>query len=122
MVQAMMKTYTLKNCDTCKKALKWLDAEGIAFDNHDVRADGVSADWVGPVVEALGWEVALNRRSTTWRRLSDADKDAIDTQKAVALILANPTLMKRPVFVKGKTVICGFDAKAQEAVRALAQE
>lgn len=115
----MMKTYTLKNCDTCKKALKWLDAEGIAFENHDVRADGVSADWLKPVVETLGWEVALNRRSTTWRGLSDADKDGIDTEKAVALILENPTLMKRPVFVKGNSVVCGFDAKAQDAVRAM---
>jgi len=114
-----MKTYTLKNCDTCKKALKWLTAEGVTFENHDVRADGVDVSWVGPVVDVLGWEVALNRRSTTWRGLSDEDKADIDNAKAVALILDNPTLMKRPVFVSGDTVICGFDAKAQAALKAL---
>lgn len=114
-----MKVYTLKNCDTCKKALKWLEAEGIAFENHDVRADGVDAAWVTPVVEALGWETALNRRSTTWRGLSDAEKDGIDTAKAVALILDHPTLMKRPVFVNGDAVVCGFDAKAQTAVKSM---
>lgn len=114
-----MKVYSLKNCDTCKKALKWLDAEGIAYANHDVRADGVTADWVKPVVDALGWEVALNRRSTTWRGLTDVDKDGIDTTKAVELILEHPTLMKRPVIVSGDTVVCGFDTKAQAAVKAM---
>ena len=115
-----MKVYTLKNCDTCKKALKWLDAEGIAYENHDTRADGTEATWVTPVVEALGWETALNRRSTTWRNLSDPDKEGIDAAKAVALIVAHPTLMKRPVFVSGDQTVCGFDVKAQAAVKALA--
>ena len=114
-----MKIYTLKNCDTCKKALKWLDAEGIAYENHDIRADGTDAAWVTPVVEALGWETALNRRSTTWRNLSDVGKEGIDTAKAVALIVEHPTLMKRPVFVSGNQTVCGFDAKAQAAVKAL---
>ena len=113
-----MKVYSLKNCDTCKKALKWLEAEGIAHEVHDVRADGVDKSWLSPVVDALGWEVAVNRRSTTWRGLSDADKDEIDNEKAVALILENPTLMKRPVFVTGASVLCGFDAKAQAALKA----
>ena len=115
----MMKIYSLKNCDTCKKAIKWLETEGIAHEIHDVRADGVDAGWLAPVVDALGWEVAVNRRSTTWRGLSDAEKDGIDNAKAVALILANPTLMKRPVFVSGKTVLCGFDAKTQAALTEL---
>ncbi|MCL4135056.1 UNVERIFIED_CONTAM: hypothetical protein GTU68_021597 [Idotea baltica] len=114
-----MKVYSLKNCDTCKKALKWLDGEGIAHEVHDIRAQGVDAAFIGPIVDALGWETAINRRSTTWRGLSDADKDGLDNAKAVALILDHPTLMKRPVFVSGSTVICGFDAKAQAAVKAL---
>jgi len=114
-----VKVYTLKTCDTCRKALKWLEAEGIAFENHDIRADGTTADWVTPVVASLGPDAALNRRSTTWRGLSDADKDGIDAAKAVALILEHPTLLKRPVFVAGDKVICGFDAKAQAAVNAL---
>lgn len=115
----MMKVYSLKNCDTCKKALKWLESEGISHDVHDVRADGVDAASLTPIVDALGWETAVNRRSTTWRGLSDAEKDGIDNAKAVALILKNPTLMKRPVFVSGKAVLCGFDAKTQAALKEL---
>ena len=112
-----MKVYALKNCDTCKKALKWLADQGIAFDTHDIRADGVDASFIEPIVEALGWETALNRRSTTGRGLSDADRTDIDDAKAVALILANPTLMKRPVFTTDDTILCGFDTKTQSALK-----
>jgi len=114
-----LKLYTLKNCDTCKKALKWLTNSQVDFENHDVRADGMNSAIVIPIVEALGWEVALNRRSTTWRGLSKADKEGIDNAKAIGLILEYPTLMKRPVFEKNGIFIAGFDAKAQAAVEAL---
>jgi len=113
----MMKIYTLKNCDTCKKAIKWLEAEGIAFENHDVRADGLDAVTVESIVETLGWETALNRRSTTWRGLSDSDKEGIDNAKASSLITANPTLMKRPVFVRGSSMQAGFNNNVQEWLR-----
>ena len=96
--------------------MKWLADKGVDFDNHDIRADGVDESFIAPIVEALGWEVALNRRSTTWRSLSDADKDSIDNAKAISLILENPTLMKRPVFVQGNSYVAGFDAKSQMAV------
>lgn len=112
-----MKVYALKNCDTCKKALKWLSEQGIAHETHDIRADGVDASSIAPIVEALGWETALNRRSTTWRTLSDADKTDIDDTKAVTLILDHPTLMKRPVFVTDHAILCGFDAKTQKALK-----
>lgn len=115
-VGAMMKVYTLKNCDSCRKALKWLDAEGISYANHDIRSGGVDESWVTPIIDALGWEAAINRRSTTWRSLSDADREGIDNAKALALILKHPTLMKRPVFVGTGSVICGFDAKAMSAI------
>ena len=114
-----MKIFTLKNCDTCKKALKWLDTKGASYENHDVRADGLTKEQVTPLVEALGWETAINRRSTTWRGLGDVDKDNIDNSKAVDLIVANPTLMKRPIYVSGDDTIAGFDAKAQSAVEAM---
>ena len=113
-----MKIFSLKNCDTCKKAIKWLEANDIAFDNHDVRSDGLDKASVTPLVDALGWERALNRRSTTWRGLSDADKSDIDNAKAVSLIVDNPTLMKRPVFVRdGGDVQAGFDNTVQEWLR-----
>ena len=111
-----MIVYTLKNCDTCKKALKWLSGTGADFTNHDIRADGVDKSFIEPIVETLGWESALNRRSTTWRGLSDEDKSGIDAAKAVSLILAHPTLMKRPVFVSGDRIVAGFDEQAQAAV------
>jgi len=111
--------YSLKNCDTCKKALKWLDAESVAYTNHDIRADGVDKSFIQPIVETLGWEIALNRRSTTWRGLEDSDKENIENSKAVKLILDNPTLMKRPVFVSGSNMVCGFDAKAQDQLKTL---
>ncbi len=115
----MLTTYTLKNCDTCKKALKWLEAKGIEFENIDVRADGLSKETISKIVETLGWETALNRRSTTWRGLDDADKSEVDKTKAVELIEENPTLMKRPIFESQPRMIAGFDAKAQAALQEL---
>lgn len=112
-----MKIYTLKTCDTCRKALKWLAANDIAFDNHDIRADGLTLADIAPLVEALGWETALNRRSTTWRGLSQDEKSNIDSAKAIQLIAENPTLMKRPVFVTNSGIIAGFDARAQERLQ-----
>ena len=114
-----MKIYVLKNCDTCKKALKWLDGESIAYQNHDVRADGLSRETIANIVTSAGWEAALNRRSTTWRELDEDQKTDVDAAKAVDLIEANPTLLKRPVFVIGGNMIVGFDAKAQEKLAGL---
>lgn len=110
----MLTVYTLKNCDTCKKAIKWLEAEGAAFNNHDVRADGLSEDIITQIVTTLGWEKALNRRSTTWRNLADEQKADVDDAKAVALIVEYETLLKRPVFVREGEMVAGFgdDARA----------
>ena len=115
----MITIFTLKSCDTCKKALKWLDSEGIAYQNHDVRADGLSRQKITDIVQSVGWEVALNRRSTTWRQLEEGRKADVDAQKAVDLIEEHPTLLKRPVFVVGDTMVVGFDAKAQAMVAGL---
>ena len=109
----MLTVYTLKNCDTCKKAIKWLEAEGIEFNNHDVRADGLTKETITQIVETLGWEKALNRRSTTWRNLDDAQKADVDDAKAIALIGEHETLLKRPVFVSGIEMVAGFDERAR---------
>ena len=110
----MLTVYTLKNCDTCKKAIKWLEAEGIAFNNHDVRADGLTEEIITQIVETLGWEKALNRRSTTWRNLDEGQKADVDDAKAIALIEEHETLLKRPVFVGEGEMVVGFgdDARA----------
>lgn len=91
--------FHLKNCDTCKKAIKILDAAGHVLTKIDVRADGVSKDDLARFAEAVGYEALLNTRSTTWRGLSDADKADVDLAKALELLAEHPTLMKRPVII-----------------------
>ena len=104
----MYTVYGIKNCDTVKKALKWLDAEGIAYTFHDLRTDGLTTEMARRWVDALGWESALNRRSTTWRELPGADKESLDTAKAVQLLVQHPTLVKRPVFEGKSNIFNGF--------------
>lgn len=105
----MTTVYGIKNCDTVKKALKWLDKNNIAYQFHDLRQDGLTKADLTKWIDSLGWEVLLNKRSTTWRQLADKDKTDIDANKAVTLMLANPTLIKRPVITKGKTTLVGFN-------------
>jgi Spx/MgsR family transcriptional regulator len=114
-----MDVYTLKSCDTCRKAVKWLQAESITADIFDIRTDTISPATISAAINALGWEAVLNRRSTTWRNLGDADKQHMDPHKAASLITANPTLMKRPLFISNGNYIVGFDKNAKAAIRAL---
>lgn len=110
----MVTVHGLKNCDTCRKALKWLEAEDIDHRFHDVRADGVDAATLAAWAEAVGWETLLNRRGTTWRNLPDGEREGVDEAKAVALMDAHPALIKRPVFETDGGVMVGFteDVKA----------
>ncbi len=105
--------YHLKTCDTCRKAIKALEAVGHKLSLVDVRADGVSAEHLRSWVEQWGWETVLNRRSTTWRNLEDADKADIDNSKAVALMGSHPTLIKRPVVVSDDQSTIGWAKDAQ---------
>lgn len=105
-----MKVFTLKTCDTCRKALKELSAADVDFTAVDIRADGLTDADITALVDAVGFEKALNRRSTTWRGLSDADKADLSAAKAVSLINAHPTLLKRPAITDGKTTTVGWDA------------
>ena len=89
--------YGIKNCDTVRKARKWLEAQGIEYTFHDVRSDGLDKKDLSAWVKSVGWEVLLNRRGTTWRQLSDAEKESINEANAIQLKLAKPTLIKRPV-------------------------
>ena len=113
-----LTVYGIKNCDTCRKALKWLDGEGIEHRFHDFRVDGLDAGDLARWMDAAGWETLLNRRGTTWRTLPEAEKDGIDAAKAAELILSNPTLIKRPVFDRGgSNVMVGFKAAEQTALK-----
>ena len=115
----MLTVYSLKSCDTCVKAFKWLNERGISYKKHDIRVDSLAREDVEYIVGTLGWEIALNRRSTTWRGLDDADKTDIDIEKAIDLIVQHPNLLKRPVFVKGDRIVSGFNATAQAEVEAI---
>jgi len=109
----MLDVYTLKSCDTCRKALKWLESNNIKANVHDIRSDGSSADVIATAIDSLGWEKVLNRRSTTWRGIDENLKQDMTAKKATALIVENPTLMKRPLFVSDGVHVVGFDKAAQ---------
>jgi len=108
--------YGLKNCDTCRKAMKWLAAKGIAHRLHDVRADGVTDDQISAWTSALGWEALLNRRSTTWRQIPEAEREGLDEARAVALMAKHPTLIKRPVIDTGSKTLVGFTKDTEAAL------
>ena len=111
-----MQVYGLKNCDTCKKAIKALEAAGKEFFVTDVRADGVPSDLLAAWVLALGSDALVNRRSTTWRGLSDAEKAGAEGEGATALMAQHPTLMKRPVIVADGAVHVGWTKDVQAAL------
>jgi len=104
----MLTVYGIKTCDTVRKALKWLEAEGIPHTFHDFRKDGLEESMVATWVAALDWESVLNKRSTTWKQLSDEDKNNLDERCAISLMVAHPTLIKRPVFVYNNMILQGF--------------
>jgi len=112
-----LKVYGIKSCDTCRKALRWLEAEGKPHDWHDVRADALAPDQLRRWMAAVGPEALVNRRSTTWRNLSEAEKLRAGEQAgALSLLQAHPTLIKRPVFERGDTVMVGFNETVKQAL------
>lgn len=106
----MITLYGIKNCDSVKKARRWLEAQDLAYRFHDLRLDGLEPALLERWVEALGWERLLNRRGTTWRRLAEHERQGLDAARAAALMLREPTLIKRPVIDTGAELLVGFDA------------
>lgn len=104
----MMTLYGIKNCDTCRKARKALDGKGTPFRFHDLREDGLSAALLEHLLAGVPVMTLLNRRSTTWRQLPDEDKADLDANKARELMLAHPTLLKRPLLDTGDEIRVGF--------------
>ena len=104
--------YGIPNCDTIKKARVWLEGRKVAYAFHDYRASGLEADRLQGWIDRLGWEVLLNKASTTFKELPDDNKQGIDARKAKALMLANPTMIKRPVLDLGDRLLVGFSAEA----------
>lgn len=107
--------FGIANCDTIKRAKAWLNAAGMAFDFHDYKKSGVNERSLQAWVDELGWEVLLNKAGTTFRALPDADKQNIDADKAVALMLATPSMIKRPVLDLGDRRIVGFKPEIYSA-------
>jgi arsenate reductase (glutaredoxin) len=104
--------YGIKNCDTVKKARAWLDGHGVAYDFHDYKTAGIDAARLRGWIAELGWEKLLNRAGTTFRKLPDADKDGLDADKAAALMLAQPSMIKRPLLDLGDRRLLGFTEAA----------
>ncbi|MDX3928202.1 MAG: ArsC family reductase [Shinella sp.] len=98
----------IKNCDTMKKARNWLDANGIAYRFHDYKAEGIEEAALRRWVDALGWETVLNRAGTTFRALADFEKQALDADKAITLMLAQPSMIKRPILDVDGKLLAGF--------------
>jgi arsenate reductase len=104
----MITLYGIPNCDTVKKARAWLDAHGQPYTFHDYKKAGVPEEALRGWIEPLSWEAVLNRAGQTFRKLPDADKADLDAERAVQLMLAHPSAIKRPILVAGDTLVAGF--------------
>jgi arsenate reductase len=108
--------YGIKACDTMKKARDWLDGRGVAYVFHDYKVSGVDRASLERWVAELGWETVLNRAGTTFRKLPDADKQGLDAEKAIALMLAQPSMIKRPILDVDGRFTAGFKPDVFAAV------
>ncbi len=107
----MIKVYGIKNCDTVKKARTWLEQHQLDYHFHDYKVDGVNEALLARFVASLGWEVLLNKRSTSWRQLTEAQKTSLNADTAMQLLLTYPTLIKRPLVETDAGLIVGFNAE-----------
>ncbi len=107
--------YGIPNCDTVKKARAWLAARGTIYAFHDYKKAGVDEQALDRWIAGAGWEVLLNRSGTTFRKLPEADKAGLDAAKARALMIAQPSTIKRPVLERGDKLLIGFDPEQYEA-------
>jgi Spx/MgsR family transcriptional regulator len=104
----MTTLYGIKNCDTIKKARAWLSANNIDYTFHDYRQDGLDEKWLTQTEQSLGWELMLNKRGTTFRQLSEEQKQGVDKTAALALMLEFPAMIKRPILIHNDTYFIGF--------------
>jgi Spx/MgsR family transcriptional regulator len=108
--------YGIKNCDTIKKARKWLDAQGIEYNFHDYKKDGLEESLLREWVSELGWDALVNRRGTTWRKLPEDVKDSIDETSAITLMLENTSMIKRPLLDTQTKKTLGFKDELYQAI------
>ena len=108
------KIFGIKNCDTMKKAMKWLDDHGVDYTCHNYKKDGIDETVLKQAIDEHGWEVVINKRGTTWRQLPPAIQEQMNAEKAIQIAAENPSIVKRPLLLRlGQTYI-GFNAKQYE--------
>lgn len=115
----MIYLYGIKNCDTIKKAKAWLDEHQIEFQFHDYRQDGLTREWLENTERQLGWELMLNKKGTTFRQLSEEQKNNIDQLSALHLMLEFPAMIKRPILIQQQQYFCGFKPQQYQEIFAL---
>jgi arsenate reductase len=109
--------YGIKNCDTMKKARAWLDSHDVAYEFHDYKVSGVSREVLVRWAKVVGWEVLLNRAGTTFRKLPESAKAGLTEARAFELMLEQPSMIKRPVLERGRTLLVGFNEERYSAIR-----
>ena len=112
----MTTIYGISNCDTMKKARTWLETHKVKAEFHDYRKAGIDKTMLEGWAKKVGWEVLLNRAGTTFKKLPDADKDGITEKKAIALMLAQPSMIKRPVLDDKGKIVVGFKPETYKAL------
>ena len=109
--------YGIKNCDTMKKARSWLDQHRVAYRFHDYRAEGIDAAHLQRWLATVAWEKLLNRAGTTFRKLPETAKTGLTEAKAIKLMLEQPSMIKRPVLERGKSLLVGFSPEKYSALK-----
>ncbi|MFS0773650.1 arsenate reductase [Sphingomonas sp. 1P08PE] len=111
-----VQLFGIRSCDTMRKAMAWLEAAGVSYAFHDYKKEGADADMVRGWVDRLGWEAVLNRAGTTFRKLPEAERTGLDADRAVALMLAQPSMIRRPMLVHGAVLEAGFKPDRYAAI------
>ena len=101
--------YGIPNCDTIKKARNWLKDNDVDYEFHNYKKDGVPEEELNKWIKRLGWEILLNKRGTTWRKLDETTKSKVNEKSAIKIMLDNPSIIKRPVLDTGKSILVGFN-------------
>ncbi len=109
--------YGIKNCDTVKKARRWLENHDVPYNFHDFRVDGINKTLINNILKDNELDIAINRRGTSWRKLSDQQKEFQTKAQAVELMLNNPTIIKRPVLFANKKYQIGFSDETYKSIR-----
>ncbi len=109
--------YGIPNCDTMKKARTWLESHGVEYQFHDYKKAGIERQTLVEWAKVVGWETLLNRAGTTFRKLPDGAKQKLDERKALELMLEQPSMIKRPVLVRGTTLLVGFSPEKYSALK-----